>query len=138
MGEACLAPPQRCRGFKWPGSQNVQVSYKTDIFASCQLHLTTMSILEVVAQPKTIAVILLCMTLFAVIHRKFSPPQNLPPGPPKDNWLFGHSIPKALYVLVHFATMIYPRATAVHIASSKNGHKSTALSSPYGKAPKTL
>ncbi|KAF8221472.1 cytochrome P450 [Tricholoma matsutake] len=44
----------------------------------------------------TIGVIVLCITLVAFIRSKLirTQPDLLPPGPPKDSWLFGNSIPK--------------------------------------------
>ncbi|PFH44843.1 hypothetical protein AMATHDRAFT_72169 [Amanita thiersii Skay4041] len=56
-----------------------------------------MSVLfDTLLQPQSVAVIVLCLTLLAVIHKRLSSPSSLPlpPGPPK-HWLFGNKLPKA-------------------------------------------
>lgn len=56
--------------------------------------------LEILLQPQSIAAILLCLVLLAVIHRYLSSWSSglpLPPGPPIDNLFLGNSIPTALY-----------------------------------------
>jgi hypothetical protein len=59
-----------------------------------------MAILELLAQPQNVAVIVLCLTLLGLIHKRLNTTNNfhLPPGPPKESWIFGNSIPAALYV----------------------------------------
>lgn len=52
---------------------------------------------EFLVQPLAVAAAVLLLTLVAVIHRRLNP-LNLPPGPPKDSWIFGNAIPKALCV----------------------------------------
>ncbi|RDB27330.1 O-methylsterigmatocystin oxidoreductase [Hypsizygus marmoreus] len=53
-----------------------------------------MSIVDIVAQPQSVAVIVLVLTLLAVVHRWLTTSSStLPPGPPKESWIFGNSIP---------------------------------------------
>ena len=52
-----------------------------------------MFLLDSLVTPHTILIILLSLTLLALIHNKIGPPPNLPPGPPKNSWLLGNSIP---------------------------------------------
>ncbi|KAF9456168.1 cytochrome P450 [Collybia nuda] len=58
-----------------------------------------MTLLELLRQPETIAVSVLCLTILAIIHKRLNAKSTLPlpPGPPKDSWIFGNSIPAALY-----------------------------------------
>ena len=51
-------------------------------------------------QPQSIAT-LLCLTLLAIFYRYLTRPSGLPlpPGPFKDNFFLGNSIPTALYGL---------------------------------------
>ncbi|KAF8639385.1 hypothetical protein AX17_001541 [Amanita inopinata Kibby_2008] len=54
------------------------------------------TLVDVALQPQTVAVLVLCLTLLAVIHKQFSNPSSLPlpPGPPR-HWLFGNQLPNA-------------------------------------------
>jgi hypothetical protein len=57
------------------------------------------SMMDILAQPRTIAALVLCTTLLSVIHRKFANRSStLPPGPPPDSWIFGNKLPNALCV----------------------------------------
>jgi len=68
----------------------------------------TTSIVGLVAQPQSIAVLLFSTVLLALIHKRLSRHAGLPlpPGPPAESWIFGNSIPKALCVLWSFVTFI--------------------------------
>lgn len=63
--------------------------------------MTAFSLLEIFIQPQTIAVVLLCLVLLAVIRQYLTRPSGLPlpPGPPIDNFFLGNSIPTSLYGL---------------------------------------
>ena len=52
-------------------------------------------------QPQSIAATLPCLALLAVIYRYLARPSELPlpPGPFKDNFFLGNSIPASLYGL---------------------------------------
>lgn len=60
-----------------------------------------LDLLEIVIQPQSIAVILLCLILLAIIHHHITQSSGLPlpPGPPVDNFFLGNSIPTVLYVV---------------------------------------
>ena len=66
------------------------------------------SILGLVAQPQSIAVLLFSTVLLALIHKRLSRHAGLPlpPGPPAESWIFGNSIPKALCALWSFVTFV--------------------------------
>ncbi|KAF8797498.1 cytochrome P450 [Phlegmacium glaucopus] len=54
----------------------------------------SLRLLEILIQPQSIAITLLCLTLLAVIHQHLtSSGLPLPPGPPIDNIFLGNSIP---------------------------------------------
>lgn len=56
-----------------------------------------MGIIEFLVHPQTVAAIVLCITLISVLHAKFKlSGLPLPPGPP-GHWLFGNTLPRALY-----------------------------------------
>jgi hypothetical protein len=57
-----------------------------------------MSLLEILIQPESIVVTLLCLLLLLLIRQYLSRPSRLPlpPGPPIDNFLLGNSIPTSL------------------------------------------
>lgn len=78
-----------------------------------------MALLELLAQPETIAVIVLCLTILAIIHKRLNATSSLPlpPGPPKDSWIFGNSIPTALYV--NFSGRIFNCGSPVSSAYRK-------------------
>ena len=55
--------------------------------------------LGIIIQPQTIAATLLCLALLPVIYRYLTRPSGLPlpPGPFRDNFFLGNSIPTDLY-----------------------------------------
>ena len=62
---------------------------------------TTMIALGSLIQPHNIAAFLLCLALLAIIFRHLTRPSSLPlpPGPFKDNFFLGNTIPTSLYGL---------------------------------------
>ena len=62
--------------------------------------MTNLLPIELSLRAHVVAVFFVCLGLITIIHRKlsrFRPP--LPPGPP-GNFIFGNSLPKALYVVL--------------------------------------
>ena len=61
----------------------------------------TMIALGSLIQSQNIAAFLLCLVLLAVVFRYITRPSGLPlpPGPFKDNFFLGNSIPTSLYVI---------------------------------------
>ncbi|KAL0948574.1 hypothetical protein HGRIS_011133 [Hohenbuehelia grisea] len=53
-----------------------------------------MSLSDILLQPQSIAVVVLCLTLLAVIHKHLQRPSDLPPGPP-GHWLLGNILPES-------------------------------------------
>ncbi|KAF8063208.1 cytochrome P450 [Lyophyllum atratum] len=52
-------------------------------------------VVTILTHPRTIGVLVLCIALLGVIHRRLTHRSlTLPPGPPPDSWVFGNKIPK--------------------------------------------